>query len=46
MHLYLASTYLPILAGSNLVAYLLGGGSIQIRIGRISIRVRRPERRD
>jgi hypothetical protein len=36
---------LLVLSTSNIVAYVLGGGTIRVDIGRVSIRLRRPRRR-
>ncbi len=45
MHVLLNAANDAITLGSGLAGYLLGGGTIHIRIGRFSIKVRRQGRR-
>jgi hypothetical protein len=44
MHILIEPASL-LLIGSNLVSYVLGGGTLHVRIGRLSIKVRLPRHR-
>lgn len=46
MHHLLGSAGLLLITCSNVTSYVLAGGAIEIRVGRFSIKLSRPERKD